>query len=228
MRRSYEQLDSSGAFRLTLRLPGIVLRPPATPAQVVRAQRQLDLTVPDVVRELWSHSDGFALPGGFVLYSTDEIGERNRTWEAPRYAPGYVVIGDDSGGRLVVMKAAPGSTEVFSSDAGDLEPARFTRLGTDLGAWIESGASTEDAGSRGQVALASVDVYLDRSPDDVKDLLVLKSTLGVELGLGAIKRGLETPPVLLARGVPYQKFQMRVERLPKALQVLVSFRPVAL
>lgn len=184
--------------------------------------------LPDALIGLWGLSNGFSLPNGFVLYGADEIVERNRTWESSRYAPGYVVVGDDSGGRLVLMQASRDAIAAFSSDAGDLQPASFTPLGPDLIAWIESGASTEVQDSAGQVALASVDVYLDRSPPDLKDLLTIKSALGIDLSIGDMRRGVSSAPLLLAQGVPYQKFRNRVDRLPAHLQALLSLRPVAL
>ena len=209
-------------------VPGITTYPPATPAEAQAAEEQLGFTLPDQLRDIWSESNGFELPAGFTMYGTQDIAERNRTWETSRYAPGYVVVGDDSGGRLVVMVASPRSTEAFSTDSGDLQPTNFTLLGQDLLKWIEEGASTEVQDSHAQVALASVDVILERAPAHLRELISLKESLGLQASIGHIKRGLADPPVLLAEGVPYQKYKNRVDRLPAHLRVLISLRPSAL
>ncbi|MFJ9517869.1 hypothetical protein ACIRPK_06320 [Kitasatospora sp. NPDC101801] len=64
------------------------------------------------------------------------------------YAPGFVLIGDDSGGRGFLLRAdgpGPGSA-VFSSDLGDLDPADFDVESTDFASWIESLGPTEPSG----------------------------------------------------------------------------------
>jgi hypothetical protein len=37
-------------------------------------------------------------------YGTDELVERNQTWEVDEHAKGYVTIGDNSGGKVFLMK----------------------------------------------------------------------------------------------------------------------------
>lgn len=54
------------------------------------------------VAALEQHGGRLVEPG-LLLYAADELLERNRAFETSLYCPGYLAIGDDSGGRAVVM-----------------------------------------------------------------------------------------------------------------------------
>ena len=58
------------------------------------------------VAALEQHGGRLVEPG-LLLYAADELLERNRAFETSLYCPGYLAIGDDSGGRAVVMPTAP-------------------------------------------------------------------------------------------------------------------------
>ncbi|MCH5677805.1 hypothetical protein [Streptomyces gilvus] len=75
---------------------------------------------------------------GVTVYSADCIGERNTTYEVARYAPGFLLIGDDSGGRGFLLGADDPDSAVYSSDLGDLDPEDFEVESADFASWIES------------------------------------------------------------------------------------------
>jgi hypothetical protein len=87
---------------------------------------------------LWRISCGVLLDDGTHIYAPDEIGERNETFEVLEYAPGWVLVGDDSGGGGYLMRAA-GSE--FDPADGRLA-AEVYRLGL--------GALTEDVADAGE------------------------------------------------------------------------------
>ncbi|MFC8431897.1 hypothetical protein [Streptomyces sp. NPDC057253] len=72
------------------------------------------------------------------MYSAGDIGERNATYEVVRYAPGFLLVGDDGGGRGFLLRADDPDSAVFSSGLGDLEPADFDVVSADFASWIES------------------------------------------------------------------------------------------
>lgn len=83
------------------------------------------------VAELWRATPGLHLPDGTAVYGPHSLAERNTTFEVAHYAPGWVLVGDDGGGRGLLMRASgPGfdpaagreSAEVVLLDLGALCP----------------------------------------------------------------------------------------------------------
>ncbi|AZH80467.1 hypothetical protein CSX12_13195 [Microbacterium sp. Y-01] len=85
---------------------------------------------------LYEACDGFLTDAGITVYEAADIVERNVTFEVAEYAPGFVVFGDDSGGRGFLLHAATPDSPVYASDLGDLDPGRFDVVGEDLAAWV--------------------------------------------------------------------------------------------
>ena len=206
-------------------VPGIELQPAASAAEVEAAGARLHGVIPRLLREIWLHSNGLAMPAGFVLYGTADIAERNATFEVAQYAPDHLAIGDDSGGRMILTRATADETTVCHSDMGDLQPARFAALSGNLVSWIRDGAHIPESARPSSDPLALVDLYLERAPPDLRGLLEIKRTLSLDLSLGELKHAMEAVPAPLIRGVPAQKWRMRVDKLPPDLRALLWLRP---
>ena len=71
--------------------------------EIDKALKGIDL--PQCYLKLIKKVNGFIDEKGIKIYSANEIKERNQTFEVDKYLPGYVAIGDDSGGNLLIMKA---------------------------------------------------------------------------------------------------------------------------
>ncbi|MQS16780.1 hypothetical protein F7Q99_32480 [Streptomyces kaniharaensis] len=87
---------------------------------------------------LWGVQGGLLTESGVAVYSTGCIGERNATYEVAQCAPGFVLVGDDSGGRGFLVRAGDPDGAVFSSDLGDLDPADFEFVSAHFASWLES------------------------------------------------------------------------------------------
>lgn len=55
------------------------------------------------ILEFWRKSDGALLNDQVLIYSTSDIEERNDTFEVDKNFKGMVAIGDDSGGRIILI-----------------------------------------------------------------------------------------------------------------------------
>ncbi|WP_432113133.1 hypothetical protein [Streptomyces sp. S1] len=110
----------------------------ATPADVMRARAETEVNLPAPLVALWSVRDGLLTESGVAVYSAVDIGERNATYEVAQYAPGFLLVGDDSGGRGFLLRADDPDSAVFSSGLGDLDPADFDVVSADFASWIES------------------------------------------------------------------------------------------
>lgn len=87
---------------------------------------------------LWEVADGLMTDAGVTVYSTGCIGERNSTYEVAQYAPGFLLIGDNGGGRGFLLRTDDSGSAVFSSDLGDLAPEDLEVESADFASWIES------------------------------------------------------------------------------------------
>lgn len=82
----------------------IDLYEPATVDEIQQVEKELQIVLPKVYKELLGASNG--VYGNLVqLYSTDGLIEMNKTYEVQNYAPGYVSIGNDNGGYHLLMRA---------------------------------------------------------------------------------------------------------------------------
>ncbi|RBM11983.1 hypothetical protein DEH69_21140 [Streptomyces sp. PT12] len=100
----------------------------------------------DQLLALYARCDGFLADSGVGVYAVEDISERNATFEVATYARGFVLFGDDSGGRGFLLDPRPPSVAVHTSDLGDLDPAGFEAVADDLAGWIGRLAAAE-AGS---------------------------------------------------------------------------------
>lgn len=75
------------------------------------------------------------------FYSADEVIERNECYETRQYCPGFLAIGDDSGGRAIVIDPQLALPAVFVVDHGSMSRDEFALVSDDLLAWIDRGCS---------------------------------------------------------------------------------------
>ncbi|MDT0268945.1 hypothetical protein RM844_21915 [Streptomyces sp. DSM 44915] len=92
------------------------------------------------VARLWRATPGVLRPDGRHLYGPHTIQERNATFEVPRYAPHWVLVGDDSGGGGYLMRRhGRDRTAVHRVDLGALGADPGTEgewLTDDLLGWV--------------------------------------------------------------------------------------------
>lgn len=81
--------------------------------------------------------------GAVRLYAADEILERNLTYETGEYCPGFVTLGDDGGGRAVVVQGALAPPTVFVVGHGSMSEADFVAVGAGLQEWIGAGCPVD-------------------------------------------------------------------------------------
>ncbi|WP_394537819.1 hypothetical protein PRJ39_17650 [Lysobacter enzymogenes] len=81
--------------------------------------------------------------GAVRLYPADEIVERNETYETREYCPGYLTLGDDGGGRAVVVHGALTPPTVFVVGHGSMSEADFVAVAAGLQAWADGGCAVD-------------------------------------------------------------------------------------
>lgn len=71
-----------------------------------------------------------------LLYGAKDIEERNKTYEVQAYMPGWIAIGDDSGGQAILMKL-DGSHGVYLCDHGALGSLDPEVVADSFSKWLE-------------------------------------------------------------------------------------------
>lgn len=91
--------------------------PPADVEKITHAAQQLSINPDSWLLGFWSFCDGAMIEDQVKVYSTDEIGERQQTYEIEEFFPECLLIGDDSGGRLILLDRSP-SERFYLLDSG--------------------------------------------------------------------------------------------------------------
>ena len=176
-----------------------------------------NLITPDYI-DLLKCSNGFETEEGVVIYGIEELEERQGAYEIEFYAPGYLAIGDDSGGAVIIFK----ENAVLTVDAGSMSPKDMVLISGSITQWVLQGCpldeSEEDEGgiSYGD----TVDIYLELKPNDLKFLLKLKKKLYLNTSIGDLKNGLNNLPICLLSEVPYGKYKKRLDEINDEFECL--------
>ncbi|MGK5005881.1 SMI1/KNR4 family protein [Janthinobacterium sp. LB2P70] len=71
-----------------------------------------------------------------LLYGAGSLVERNATYDTPLSCPGFIAIGDDSGGRAVMLALDDGDRAVYLVGHGSMQRDDFERLANDFTSWL--------------------------------------------------------------------------------------------
>ena len=124
-------------------IPCLIINKPETDINIKEAEFQLNMLLPHAYKTLLKQTNGCSVEGDVLLYGTEDIVERNKTWELHHYASGYVAIGDDGGGRVFLMGQAEEEKKVWIVDAGVMDPQHAEFVAEDLLSWVSHGCFIE-------------------------------------------------------------------------------------
>jgi hypothetical protein len=91
--------------------------------------------LPDYYKKLLLEINGFILENGITIYSSKDLYERNQTFEVDEYAPGYLLIGDDSGGLAILINME--NYALYIVDQGIMDPDEMEKISNSLEEWID-------------------------------------------------------------------------------------------
>lgn len=78
-----------------------------------------------------------------VLYVSGDIIERNETYETKEYAPGYIAIGDDSGGSAFLLKLEENDPPVHIVGHGSMDPDYMELVSNSFSEWLNNNCKYE-------------------------------------------------------------------------------------
>ncbi|MEG0384344.1 SMI1/KNR4 family protein [Solibacillus cecembensis] len=182
--------------------------------KVCEVELEIGFSLPEVFKILLRYADGFITDEGVHIYGTQEIIERNLTYEVFEYAPGYIAIGDDSGGRVLLMRQEPNKVEILIVDSGDMNPKNASLISTDIIQWIKSGLNINTNEKTDVNWSYNCKVVVVNTLDGgIKDLIRIKSIFGLNIPTSELIKGLKSLPYVLIEEYPYGKAKKLIEKL---------------
>ncbi|MES1034769.1 SMI1/KNR4 family protein [Bacillus pumilus] len=124
-------------------IPGLIINKPEIDINIKKAESQLNMVLPHAYKTLLKQTNGCSVGGDVLLYGTEDIAERNATWEVHHYANGYVAIGDDGGGQVFLMRQTEEEKRVWIVDAGVMDPQYAELVTENLLEWVSGGCIVE-------------------------------------------------------------------------------------
>lgn len=141
-----------------------------------------------------------------VLYGHSSFIERNEACQVKEYAPQCVTIGDDSGGRQVLLALPNGRLGLV--DAGSMNPADAEPLADDFNEWLAGGCDLHDPPSEPHPD--RIDIYLQRPPTEgLKGLVRVLKLLDLNVPASEYRTILANTPYRLARDLDYLRYGWR-------------------
>ncbi|KAB0325805.1 SMI1/KNR4 family protein [Janthinobacterium sp. PLB04] len=74
--------------------------------------------------------------GQVLLYGVESLRERNETYDTQQSCPGYMTIGDDSGGRAVMLALDDAERAVYLVGHGSMQRDDFELAADDFVSWL--------------------------------------------------------------------------------------------
>ncbi|MFC4323203.1 SMI1/KNR4 family protein [Litchfieldia salsa] len=193
---------------------GLVLNPPANVMELEKVELKMNTKLPTSYKELLLNSNGVSKSEGIIIYGTQDLIERNETWETDIYAPGFISIGDDSSGKVILMCIDLKKEEVLIADSGDMTPEHALLISNDLIQWVKNGLTIElyektEVNWSENAKLVVVDIQ----DGALKDLIKIKSILGLKIATSELLKRSKNLPFVLTEEVPYGKAKKMIEEL---------------
>lgn len=170
--------------------------------------------LPSRLIEFWKSYSEVSFENGINIYGLDIATERNRLYEVSRYAPEYILIGDDGGGRGLFIKKN-GDLNVFYQDLGALSLS-FNSLDIDLFSWLEDDpVIAEDNLTLDELDfIDEVKVYVVSKPIEVnKFMMEIRKSLNLKISIRDMRDKLNKLPFLMIENITLMKYGKTIEGL---------------
>ncbi|TDF83725.1 SMI1/KNR4 family protein [Pseudomonas sp. H9] len=163
----------------------------------------------------WRGSDGAFLNNQVLIYSTSEIQERNDTFEVGLNFKGMVAVGDDSGGRVILINKN-GSEGFFLVDAGSVSLDEADKFETLEGVLDFIGQEDDDIESRvGNI------VALGCKPS-LEEIIGVKKSLGLNLSVVELKAVLAEQGKVVLKSVYEQRYKEALVKFSHIIEFRVG------
>ena len=165
------------------------------------------LVIPTQYKEFLKVNNGISFDGGTILYSLDELKQMNDDLQVQMYQHNYLVIGDDGGGLVFLMKQVPNAEEVICVDMSDYDiESPFCKI-PNFSEWYKDECQIcvkekEDAIKFSQEG----NVFLIKMPvNGIKDLIKIKKAFNLDISSSQLLALSKELPCLIIKDIRYSK-----------------------
>lgn len=174
------------------------LRPPGTMRAIRTVAESLGIVLPPEYIDLILASDGLLVELeelDVYIYGSDELVERNDTYETRKWLGDVLRIGDDGGGMGFHLDLSKNRIVAVGSGCPSINDGWL--VSTSLTEWIHSRFAVDDSKSEGEHAeFTNVRVSLAK-PLAIKELAALKACLGLRESIIQLREKCQQLPVVL-------------------------------
>lgn len=176
--------------------------------------KRLGIATGSWILEFWKKSDGALLNDQVLIYSISDIEERNHTFQVDKNFKDMMAIGDDSGGRIILIdKNDAGKFWLVDTGSMSLEASdQFVSLDQLLD-FIASEDNVDEA-TVGDI------VTIGCSKISTEEIVSIKKALAINVSIVELKRLLEKSGQVLLRSIYAQKY----ERALTEFSHIIKFR----
>lgn len=186
--------------------------------QIIEFQNKYVFVIPNQYQDFLKQQDGCIFDSGVRLYELDELKEMNECLQVQMYQPGYMAIGDDSGGLIFLMKQELNAKELFVVDIADydLETA-FCKI-SNFKDWFDKGCVIlqKDADVNSPKG-KNGEVYMIKLPaNGVKDIVKIKKIFAMDIATSELLKMSKDLPCKIASNITYAKAIKLMAKLGQA------------
>jgi hypothetical protein len=183
---------------MVLRYSGV--NPPASAAMINETIRLLEVDEDVWIARFWALYNGALLDDQLLIYSTEEIVERNKTYDIDKDFPGQLLVGDDSGGRLVLIdRSAEDKFYLIGSGNPFLDDSEiFFSVEALLAYVLEDGNELPDS-----VSILAI----GKAKATLQEILEIKKGLGLNDSVKNLKEKLEKENEVVLKEVKAAKYE---------------------
>jgi hypothetical protein len=176
--------------------------PPASDDNITVACCQLNIDKSGWLVEFWKVHDGVMLNDRVLIYSTAHIAERNETYQINMNFPDHVLVGDDSGGGLILIPKV-GSSEFYFIDSGDpfIGDAEIYHSMESLVENVIEGEDSDYDPDIGDI------VSISKVKAKSSEVLGVKKGLGLDFSIKVVAERLDIENSMLLQGVNVIKYR---------------------
>jgi len=189
---------------------------PVDETEIKKVEEEMGLVLPNTYKKLIKHTNGFVNDNGVVLFGVDVIHERNKTYEVREYAKGYVAIGSNGGGKLLLMATHENSTKLVQVDSGVVDLNYATVVSENFIQWVNDGAiDVECMNEEREVCKGKFcNLILIKPPiRGAMDLKKIQEVFIIKKGLFDLLKGSKQLPFVLMEGIPVELALQKINQL---------------
>ncbi|MCF5735678.1 SMI1/KNR4 family protein [Pseudomonas syringae] len=162
--------------------------------------KELGISEKNWLRKFWRECNGAVLEDQIVIYPTDQILERNKTYEIDINFPEYILIGDDSGGGLILIPKK-GLEKFYFIGSGDpfINDAEVFDSIEQLTAYAMADVDS-DSDSGNIVSVAEI-------KPKASDVLKIKKDFNLDYSIALLTKKLEKKDEIISENVKLIKYK---------------------